>query len=128
MVDAVQRTQQTVDGVVAILEGFGRKDSDIKTSSISANKQYDYNGNRHVFLGYRAEQSIDFVPNDLQKFTELRGKLLATKIQSISGFSLGIPRQTAFFGKPICWLMMMPYNPLKNYPVGQELTWASCCM
>lgn len=84
MGDAVKQTQQTVDSVMMILEQFGRKDIDIKTSSISANKQYDYIGNKQVFAGFNAEQSIDFVLNDIQKFTELTGKLLETKINSIS--------------------------------------------
>lgn len=84
MVDAVSETQQTVDAVVSILEKFGRKDLDIKTSSISANKEYDYNGSARIFIGYSAEQTIDFVLNDITKFTELTGKLLETRISSIT--------------------------------------------
>src|SRR5687767_12575833 len=78
MVDAVRQTQQTVDSVVSILRQFGRKDTDIKTSSISANKEYHYTGQKEVFAGFSARQSIDFVLNDIQKFTELTGKLLET--------------------------------------------------
>ena len=89
MVDAVRQTQQTVDSVVTILQGFGRKNEDIKTSSISANKHYDYVGNREVFAGFKAEQTIDFVLNDIQQFTELTGKLLETKINSISQIQFG---------------------------------------
>ncbi len=84
MVDAVAETQATVDSVVQILQGFGRKDFDIKTSSISANKDYEYIGNTNKFIGYKAEQTIDFVLNDISKFTELTAKLLETKINSIS--------------------------------------------
>ena len=84
MVDAVRQTQSTVDSVVQILQQFGRKDLDIKTSSISANKDYRYVGSREVFSGYNAHQSIDFVLNDISQFTALTGKLLETKINSIS--------------------------------------------
>lgn len=84
MVDAVAETQATVDSVVQILESFGRKNLDIKTSSISANKDYEYIGNSNRFIGYKAEQTIDFVLNDISKFTDLTGKLLETKISSIS--------------------------------------------
>lgn len=84
MVEAVAETQQTVDSVLYILEKFGRKNFDIKTSSISANKDYEYFGNSNKFMGYKAEQSIDFVLNDITKFTELTGKLLETKINSIA--------------------------------------------
>jgi uncharacterized protein YggE len=97
MADAVKQTQQTVDSVMMILEQFGRKDIDIKTSSISANKQYDYIGNKQVFAGFNAEQSIDFVLNDIQKFTELTGKLLETKINSISDIQFGHSKADSLF-------------------------------
>jgi uncharacterized protein YggE len=92
MADAVRLSQQTVDSVVAILESFSNKKSDIKTSSISANKAYNYDRGREVFVGYQAEQSIDFVLNDITKFTDLTGKLLATKINSISQVQFGHSR------------------------------------
>jgi uncharacterized protein YggE len=84
MVDAVKETQETVDSVLFILEKFGKKDFDIKTSSISANKDYEYIGNTNKFIGYQAQQTIDFVLNDISKFTDLTGKVLETKINSIS--------------------------------------------
>jgi uncharacterized protein YggE len=84
MVEAVRQTQETVDSVLFILNGFGNKSVDVKTSSISANKDYEYVGNTNKFVGYKAEQTIDFVLNDISKFTELTGKLLETKINSIA--------------------------------------------
>ncbi|WP_207425027.1 SIMPL domain-containing protein [Pedobacter sp. SYSU D00535] len=84
MADAVRMTQQTVDSVLNILGRYSSNENDIKTSSISANKHYEYNGRANVFAGYQAEQSIDFVLHDIRKFTELTGNLLATKISSIS--------------------------------------------
>lgn len=89
MADAVRLSQQTVDSVVAILGNFSDKKSDIKTSSISANKAYNYDRGREVFVGYQAEQSIDFLLDDITQFTDLTGKLLATKISSISQVQFG---------------------------------------
>lgn len=97
MVDAVKETQQTVDNVTTILEQFGKKNIDIKTSSISANKNYEYINNRNVFTGYQAAQSIDFVLNDIQRFTELTGKLLETKINSISQIQFGHSKADSLF-------------------------------
>ncbi|WP_121356578.1 SIMPL domain-containing protein [Flavisolibacter nicotianae] len=97
MVDAVRMTQGTVDSVVSILEHYGSKENDIKTSSISANKDYNYDGRRPVFTGYQASQSIDFVLNDIEKFTELTGKLLETKINSISGIQFGHSKSDSLF-------------------------------
>jgi uncharacterized protein YggE len=107
MVDAVRKTQETVDSVILILEKFGKKDLDIKTSSISANKDYEYTGNTNKFMGYQAQQTIDFVLNDISKFTELTGKLLETKINSISISSLAIQKLIVYLERQIYWLTMM---------------------
>lgn len=89
MVDAVRLTQNTVDSVIDILAQFGKRNLDIKTSSISANKHYEYIRGTDKHVGYSANQSIDFVLNDIDKFTELTGKLLETKISSISNIQFG---------------------------------------
>lgn len=97
MVDAVRQTQVTVDSVVAILEKYGNNETDIKTSSISANKEYNYDGRKPVFTGFQASQSIDFVLNNIEKFTELTGKLLETKINSISELQFGHSNADSLF-------------------------------
>jgi len=89
MADAVRLSQQTVDSVVDILTKFGNKQNDIKTSSISANKEYSYERSQPRFVGYKAEQTIDFVLNDLTRFTDLTAKLLTTRINSISQVQFG---------------------------------------
>jgi uncharacterized protein YggE len=97
MVDAVRQTQETVDSVQLILEQFGKKNFDIKTSSISANKDYEYVGNSNKFIGYQAQQTIDFVLNDISKFTEVTGKLLETKINSISQIQFNHSKADSLF-------------------------------
>lgn len=87
MVDAIRETQATVDTVIALLQKYGHQKEDIKTSSVSANKDYQYIGNTNKFIGYQAQQTIDFVLHDLSKFTELTGKLLETKISGIGSIS-----------------------------------------
>ncbi len=83
MADAVKLTQVTIDSEVAILNQYSKSGNDLKTSSISANKHYEYNGRANVFTGYNAQQSVDFVLNDINQFTQLTSKLLETKINSI---------------------------------------------
>jgi uncharacterized protein YggE len=97
MAEAVSTTQQTVDSVVNILLKYSSNDSDLKTSSISANKEYTYNGRNNVFAGYQAAQSIDFTLNNISKFTELTGKLLETKISSISQIRFGHSKADSLF-------------------------------
>ena len=96
MADAVKLTQSTVDSVINILSSFGTND-DIKTSSISANKEYNYNGRNPVFTGYSAQQSIDFVLNDINQFTKLTGKLLETRINSIGEIQFGHSKADSLF-------------------------------
>jgi uncharacterized protein YggE len=97
MADAVMTTQQTVDSVLNILNKYSRNENDIKTSSISANKEYTYNGRTNVFAGYQASQSIDFTLNDIRKFTELTGRILETKISSISQIRFGHSKADSLF-------------------------------
>jgi len=97
MASAVKNTQETVDSVLAILAPYSQSENDIKTSSVSANKEYDYNGRKPVFVGYKAEQSLNFVLNDIGKFTELTGKLLGTKISSISHIQFGHSQADSLF-------------------------------
>ena len=96
MADAVKLTQGTVDSVINILNQFGESD-DIKTSSISANKDYSYERNRPLFTGYAASQTIDFVLHDLSEFTNLTRKLLETKISSISNIQFGHSKADSLF-------------------------------
>jgi uncharacterized protein len=88
MVDAVRLSQETADSVVAILKQFAQQ-NDIKTSNISANKEYNYVNGRNVFAGYQAEQNIDFILRDISRFTDLTAKLLATRINGISQVEFG---------------------------------------
>jgi uncharacterized protein YggE len=97
MAESVKQTQETVDSVLSILQNFGRKDTDIKTSSISANKDYEYIGNSNRFIGYQAQQSIDFVLNDISRFTDLTGRLLETRINSISQIQFGHSKADSLF-------------------------------
>ncbi|RYD78607.1 MAG: DUF541 domain-containing protein [Sphingobacteriales bacterium] len=97
MVDAVRKTQETVDSVVDILKRFAQSNDDIKTSSISANKEYTYNGRANVFAGFQATQSIDFVLKDIDKFTALTGNVLETKISSISNIQFGHSKADSLF-------------------------------
>jgi uncharacterized protein YggE len=83
MADAVRLSQTTVDSVVSILKSYSNSENDVKTSSVTANKHYEYNGRTEVFKGFVAHQSIDFVLNDINQFTDLTGKLLHTRISKI---------------------------------------------
>jgi uncharacterized protein len=97
MAVAVSKTQTTVDSVVKTLLPFATTETDIKTGTIAANKAYRYNGRIDEFFGYQALQTIDFVLNDIDKFTNLTGKLLVFKISSISNIQFTHSKKDSLF-------------------------------
>jgi uncharacterized protein YggE len=61
--------------------------TDIKTSSISANKDYDYERDRSVFKGYQASQAVDITLKDISRFEKFTEEILATRISRIENLT-----------------------------------------
>jgi uncharacterized protein len=57
--------------------------ADIKVSSISTNKAYDYRNGSEQFIGYDALQVLDVTLKDIRKIEQFTEELLATKISKI---------------------------------------------
>jgi uncharacterized protein len=83
MKDAVAETQRAVNEILAVCRKYVRDPADIKVSTISTNKSYDYRGNREVFNGYAAAQVLDVTLRDISKVEQFTEELLATKISRI---------------------------------------------
>jgi uncharacterized protein YggE len=58
MKDAVAQTQVDVNEILAVCKKYISSQADIKVSTISTNKAYDYRNNREVFTGFEASQII----------------------------------------------------------------------
>jgi uncharacterized protein len=83
MKDAVAQTQSDVNEILAVCKKYISSASDIKVSTISTNKTYEYRNNREVFTGFEATQVLEVSLKNIlaiEKFTE---ELLATKISRI---------------------------------------------
>lgn len=84
MKDAVKATRAAVDEVLEVCSNYILESTDIRTSSISSNKDYVWRNNENKFLGYQASQTIDVTLRDISEIESFTEELLATKISSIN--------------------------------------------
>ena len=83
MKDAVTETQAAVDQIIAVCRKYVVDPADIKVSSISTNKAYEYRNGGDKFIGYDALQVLDVTLKDISKIERFTEELLATKISKI---------------------------------------------
>jgi uncharacterized protein YggE len=83
MRDAVAETQAAVDEIIRVCRKYVVNPSDIKVSSISTNKAYEYRGGKEQFVGFDALQVLDVTLKDISQIEKFTEELLATKISKI---------------------------------------------
>lgn len=83
MRDAVAETQNNVNEIMAVCKRYVVDPSDIKISSISTNKSYDYSNGKDKFVGYEAAQMLNVTLKNITKIQQFTEELLATKISKI---------------------------------------------
>ncbi|MDQ3278337.1 MAG: SIMPL domain-containing protein [Bacteroidota bacterium] len=83
MKDAVTETQAAVNEIIAVCRRYVVNPSDIKVSSISTNKAYEYRNGKDQFMGYDALQVLDVTLKDISKIEQFTEELLATRISKI---------------------------------------------
>ncbi len=87
MRDAVRETQNTIDEVLKVARKYAKDSYDIKTSNISANKDYEYVGQKSVFRGYQASQAMDITLKDISRFEKFTEEILATRVSQIENLT-----------------------------------------
>lgn len=92
MKDAVRETQAAVTEISAVCRNYLVNPSDLKVSSISTNKSYDYRNGKEQFVGYEALQVLDVTLKDISKIERFTEELLATKISKIENVRYGHTR------------------------------------
>ena len=83
MKDAVAQTQSDVNEILAVCKKYISSASDIKVSTISTNKTYDYRNSREIFTGFEATQVLEVSLKDISSIEKFTEELLATKISRI---------------------------------------------
>ena len=82
-------TQKTVDAVLAACSKAVSEPNDVKTTRISAGKQYEWENNSNVFKGYAASQSIQVKLRDLSRIESLTEAVLELPVTGIDNLQFG---------------------------------------
>ena len=83
MKDAVAQTQSDVNEILTVCKKYITDPADIKVSTISTNKSYDYQNNREVFTGYSATQVLEVSLKNISRIEQFTEELLGTRISRI---------------------------------------------
>ncbi len=87
--DAVAEVQRVVDQVLAVSKRYAPGHDDVRVSSTSSNKEFDYVKGKEVFMGFNSTQSVTVRINDLHRLSPFLEELLATPINRIKDLSYG---------------------------------------
>ncbi|WP_066829585.1 SIMPL domain-containing protein [Rufibacter ruber] len=87
MKDAVKEVLVVTNEVMALAKKFTNAPEDVRVSSISANKDYEYANGKQKFLGYNSAQSITVKISDLKKLEAFMEELLTLRINRIQNIS-----------------------------------------
>jgi uncharacterized protein YggE len=87
--DAMAEVQRVVDQVLTLSKRYAPGRDDVRVSSTSSNKDFDYVKGKQVFTGYNSTQSITVRINDLRRLSPYLEELMATPISRIKDLNYG---------------------------------------
>ena len=90
--DAVAEVQAVVDQVLVLSKRYAPGANDVRVSSTSSNKEFDYVKGKEVFTGFNSSQSVTVRINDLRRLSPYLEELLATRISRIKDLGYGHSR------------------------------------
>lgn len=90
--DAVAEVQTVIDQVLTVSKRYAPGPADVRVSSTSSNKEFDYVKGKEVFTGFNSSQSVTVRINDLKRLSPYLEELLATRISRIKDLSYGHSR------------------------------------
>ncbi|GAA4045811.1 hypothetical protein GCM10022409_34880 [Hymenobacter glaciei] len=90
--DAVVEVETVVDQVLALSKRYAPGANDVRVSSTSSNKEFDYVRGKEVFTGFKSAQSVTVRLNDLRRLAPYLEELLATRISRIKDLEYGHSR------------------------------------
>lgn len=90
--DAVAEVQKVVDQVLVLSKRYAKGATDVRVSSTSSNKEFNYVRGKEVFMGFNSTQSVTVRITDLKQLTPYLEELLATRISRIKNLNYGHTR------------------------------------
>ncbi|TGE07603.1 SIMPL domain-containing protein [Hymenobacter fodinae] len=85
--EAAAEVQTVIAQVNGVIKPFVKTEQDLRTSTVSTNKAYDYRNNKEIFTGFQATQSLTIRLADLKRLEPFMEALLGTRISSIRHLS-----------------------------------------
>ena len=85
--DATAEVQQVIEQVTGAVRPFLKTAQDLRTSSVSTNKEYTYRNDKEVFVGFQATQSLTVGLANLDRLEAFMETLLQTRISRIRQLS-----------------------------------------
>jgi uncharacterized protein YggE len=85
--EAAAEVQAVITQVNGVVKPFVQTEQDLRTSTVSTNKAYDYRNNKEIFTGFQATQSLTIRLADLKRLEPFMEALLQTRISSIRHLS-----------------------------------------
>lgn len=81
--EAAAEVQQVIAQVTTAIKPYMQTQQDLRTSTVSTNKDYEYKNDKQIFIGYQATQSLTVTLADLSRLEPFMEMLLQTRISSI---------------------------------------------
>ncbi|TGD83282.1 SIMPL domain-containing protein [Hymenobacter wooponensis] len=85
--EAAAEVQAVITQVNGVVKPFVKTEQDLRTSTVSTNKAYNYRNNKEIFTGFQATQSLTVRLADLKRLEPFMEALLQTRISSIRHLS-----------------------------------------
>ncbi len=85
--ESVAEVQQVIGQVTEAVKPYLKMAQDLRTSTVSTNKEYEYRSDKEVLVGYQATQSLTVALTDLRRLEPFMETLLQTRISRIRNLS-----------------------------------------
>lgn len=93
--DALSANSTNMTSVIAALKALGIGQTEMQTSGLSLQPQYDYTDGQQKLTGYQAENSINLTVKDLARLGEMIDLAVSSGANEIRGLSFDVTDKTA---------------------------------
>ena len=90
--DAVAEVQGLVDQVMTLSKRYAPGPNDVRVSSTTTEKEFDYTNEKRPFRGFNTTQSVTVRITDLKRLSPYMEELLATRVSRIKDIGYGHTR------------------------------------
>ena len=94
--DAIAETNVTSKKLLNLCKEYAIPDEDIKTSYAESGREYEWQNDKNVFIGFRSEQAIQITFKELNRIEEFTGEILALQVYALEDFKYSHSKKNEF--------------------------------